>query len=59
MNADPTAAGCDEILKRVLLRRVGQDVAGGAEENDGLILSQVGVRESRRIFGCIHSEIVG
>ena len=58
MNAHPTAAGLDVTLKGGLLGVV-QNVAGGAEENDGLILREVGVRESGRIFGCVDCEIVG
>jgi len=40
------------------LRGVGEDVAGGAKENDGLVLSEVGVGKKCGVFRGIDAEIV-
>src|ERR1044071_77127 len=58
MNANPTAPCLYEMLKRRLLRGVRQDIAGGTEEDDRLVLREIGIVEHRRILGGIDREIV-
>src|SRR5258708_7587528 len=57
MNSHEPAARLDVTLEHGLLVRI-KDVAGGVEENDGLVIRQVCVGEHCGILGSIHSEII-
>jgi hypothetical protein len=59
MNADPTATGLDEMLKRRFLGGVGQDITGGAEEDDSLVLGKIRIGEFGGGFGGVDGESVG
>ena len=57
VDADEAAAAADVLLEGVLLRRV-QDVAGGVEKDDGLILRQLILREGPGVLRRRHGEAV-
>ena len=55
MDADKPAAGTDVSLKGGFFARI-EDIAGRAEEYDGLISSQDRVAEPRGVFRAVHRE---
>ena len=58
VDAGVAAAGLDVALERRLLGR-GEHVTGGGEEDDDLVLLEVGVVEDRAVLGHGHREVVG
>ncbi len=59
MDADPTATCLDVMLQGGLLLGVGEDVAGGVQKDDDLVLREIHVVKQRGIFGSVHREIIG
>ena len=58
VDAGVAAAGLDVALERRLLGR-GEHVTGGGEEDDDLVLLEVGVVEDAAVLGHGHREVVG